>query len=79
MLWVENLDTGEVTELIRNPLVNGNVGKGVFGIGHNVYYILVQTDSYASKLVDNSGDVSQFSVIQINLDTFEEMVVKNNR
>ena len=75
MLWVENLDTGEVTELIRNPLVNGNVGKGVFGIGHNVYYILVQTDSYASKLVDNSGDVSQFSVIQINLDTFEEMVV----
>lgn len=75
MLWVENLDTGEVTELIRNPLVNGYVGKGVFGIGHNVYYTLVQTDSYAGKLADSTGNISQFSVMQINLDTFEETVV----
>lgn len=75
MLWAESLDTGEVIELIRNPLVNGYVGRGVFGIGHNVYYTLVQTDSYASKLADSTGNVSQFSVMQINLDTFNETVV----
>lgn len=74
-LWVENLDTGEVTELIRDPLMSGYVGLGLFGIGHDVYYTLVQNDSYAGKLTDSTGNVSQFSVMQINLDTFEEALV----
>lgn len=75
MLWAENLDTGEVTELIRDPLASGYVGQGLFGIGHDVYYTLVQTDSYAGKLADSTGSISQFSVMRINLDTFEETVV----
>ena len=73
-LWVENLSTGEVTELIRNPLTSGYVGLGIFGIGHDVFYTLIQNDSYAGKLADSTGNVSQISVMQINLDTFEETV-----
>lgn len=78
-LWVENPETGAVTELIRDPLLNGSVGRYLFGSGHNVYYTLGQTDRYAGKLADSTGSASQFSVIRVNLDTFEETVVYENQ
>lgn len=78
-LWVEHLETETVTELVRDPLLNGSVGRYLFGTGHYVYYMLEQTDSYAGKLADSTGSVSQFSVIRVNLDTFEETVVYENQ
>ena len=51
----------------------------MFGSGRNVYYTLEQADSYAGKLADSAGNVSQISVIRVNLDTFEETVVYENQ
>lgn len=78
-LWVENLETEAVTELVRDPLLNGTVGQALFGCGHDVYYTLLQVDSYAGKMADSTGAVSWFSVIRVNLDTFEETVVYENQ
>lgn len=80
MLWVENMDTGETTELIRDPLMNagqGRIGKNLFGDRNCVYYILIHTETTAGKLSDQTGAgaVSCFSVVQVNLDTFEECVI----
>lgn len=80
MLWVENTDTGETTELVRNPLMDagqGGIGKSLFGHGNYVYYILTQNETYAGKLANTTGTgaVSCFSVIRVNLDTLEESVV----
>lgn len=74
-LWVETLETGAVAELVRDPLLNGYVGQYLFGRGHYVYYTLTQTDRYAGKLADSTGNVTCFSVIQVNLTTFEETVI----
>lgn len=80
MLWVENMDTGETTELIRDPLVNagqGRIGKNLFGDRNYVYYILTRTETTAGKLPDQTGTgaVSCFSVVRVNLDTFEACVI----
>ena len=42
MLWVENMDTGETTELIRDPLLNagqGRIGKNLIGDRNCFNYI----------------------------------------
>ena len=80
MLWVENTDTGKTMELVRDPLMDAGqrgVGKALFGHENYVYYILTQNETYAGKLADTTGTgaVSCFSVIRVNLDTWEESVI----
>lgn len=75
ILWVKDLETNTTTELVRDPLLNGYIGHYLFGCGDNVYYTIRQIDSYAGKLADNKGNVYKFSIIQVNLDNFEETII----
>lgn len=72
LLAAQNRSTGQVTDLVRNPLKSLiRVEQALFGRGDKVYYILYEIDK--SKF--HGEDIKKMSVMEVDSTTFNEKII----
>ena len=77
--YLKNTSTGEMLHLVRSPMF------GAFSDEEKVcafcvcspylYYTTSVTESYVNRVGNYNSSITKVSVIELNLDTFEEKIV----
>lgn len=78
MVFMEDKATGEVTELLRSPLLGlseTNVLSVLYGDGKKVYCMLHTLESYSGRLTEAAGTVERVCVVEIDTVSFDERVI----
>lgn len=76
---LENRENGRLTELALSPLFGAfsdeEYIKAVYMDSPFIYYLASRTEQYVDRVGSYNSTFTQMSVVQLNMDTFEETVI----
>lgn len=76
---LENRGNGRLTELALSPLFGAFADeeyiKAVYMDSPYIYYLASRTEQYVDRVGSYNSTFTQISVVQLNMDTFEETVI----